>query len=275
MKTRRKISSVSKTRVGAYLGACAAWGASHSSSHAEIIHGFFDAGQQPIPYSTVDNDGLLHPIDVAGDAYPGAGVFMFNVVASEGSLPVLNGSVLGWGYDENGDFAVNPTDLTLATTGPSIGLNWGNYPGYSGAALVRFAEGATIDGSSILTGGTTSQTTGYLFAFDETSGSESPTGGFVGHTSGFLGFAFTAAETTYTGWIRIIGIDSNYSQFSILDWAYTAGNIIAAGDGDATSSENVPEPSSLGLLAVGAVGLARYRRRRKSSEVATEATPVA
>jgi hypothetical protein len=78
--------------------------------------------------------------------------------------------------------------------------------------------------------------------------------------TGLLGFRFTSnnlggpAGTLY-GWARLsVGTTGDGN---VVDWAYEdTGAPIAAGA--------VPEPSSLGLLAAGAAGLAQWRRRRAS-----------
>ena len=279
MKTRKTLSSAKKARIGSYLSACAAWAASSTDASAEIIHGYFAADKQPITFDPTDNAGIQYNIDNTTDAYPGAGIFLFNLVPRGGggeNLAPYNGSLIGVGLDSNGD--PGTTDLTLATTGNQIDLRWNYY----GAALVRYTEGQTIQGDSILNSTATDYTGGYLFEFDDGGATVPSSGQFIGQTSGYLGFAFTGADpnngnnpTTYTGWIYISNIATDYSSFSILDWAYTAGNTIDAGDAPVGSSEAVPEPSSLGLLAVGAVGLARYRRRRKAAQLPTDATPAA
>jgi hypothetical protein len=52
---------------------------------------------------------------------------------------------------------------------------------------------------------------------------------------------------------------------TVVDWAYEdSGAAIAAGDQGTT----VPEPTPLALLAAGAVGLGRLRRRSKTSPAA-------
>ena len=81
--------------------------------------------------------------------------------------------------------------------------------------------------------------------------------------TGYLGFRFTDAAGTEYGWasITVAGVPGN--EFTLNSYAYTtAGELITAGQTAA-----VPEPGSLGLLALGGAGLVAWRKRRaRSSE---------
>ena len=77
---------------------------------------------------------------------------------------------------------------------------------------------------------------------------------------GFLGFNFTVgigAPIQY-GWMRVTMDGGPSNTFTVQEYAFAdAGESIQVGQIDA-----IPEPSSLGALALGAVGLAALRRRR-------------
>jgi hypothetical protein len=86
-----------------------------------------------------------------------------------------------------------------------------------------------------------------------------PNAEFDGVPGAFIGLSFPIGANdlahTHYGWVRVT-IDNAAGSFVINDWAYNtvAGEPIRAGQ--------VPEPTSLGMLAAGAAGVAAMRRRR-------------
>lgn len=79
------------------------------------------------------------------------------------------------------------------------------------------------------------------------------------NTSGIIGFRFDGGAGTQYGWARVTALgDAPINSYVIEEYAYAdVGESIAAGQ--------IPEPSSLGLLALGAVGILAGRRRRKDT----------
>ena len=95
-------------------------------------------------------------------------------------------------------------------------------------------------------------------------GFTSTRGNFLTSAGGYLGFKITAGTAIGdTGWIHIDNIATDFSTYNIKDWAYqNDGTAIPAGD---TGTTTVPEPTSsaLALIAMGAAGLAIYRKRKQ------------
>lgn len=96
-------------------------------------------------------------------------------------------------------------------------------------------------------------------------------------SSGIVAFKFTSGpQSGDIGWIQIKLTEtpgsSPTSQFQVLSAAYNAtpGAPIVAGQ--SSSSSEVPEPSTLGLalLALGAAGMANWRKLRKETAVSAE-----
>jgi hypothetical protein len=79
-------------------------------------------------------------------------------------------------------------------------------------------------------------------------------------TTAFMGLEFfDASNNARFGWIRITGGPTLGLPATIVDWAYED-----SGAGILTGATAVPEPSSiaLGCLAMGAAGLAAWRKRK-------------
>ena len=76
-------------------------------------------------------------------------------------------------------------------------------------------------------------------------------------STGFIGFRFNGGSGLQFGWARITMTGAPGNAFTLVDYAW--------GDaGDQISTGQIPEPGSLALLAVGAVGLLAWRKQRRA-----------
>lgn len=114
--------------------------------------------------------------------------------------------------------------------------------------MLRFTNGQIIDGTSTFKGNWS-----YMDRPGWTTAESAWATGENG-TSGFVGFTFDNSGTTNFGWFAVTYNDASQTV-ELGDFAYEdSGAGILAGA--------VPEPSSLGLLALGASGLLARRRRQ-------------
>ncbi len=121
------------------------------------------------------------------------------------------------------------------------------------APATKFSFNQTIDSGSLAanSNGSYAELNRYFF------------GGVVpawSNATGYIGVSFKKNTGTHYGWIKV-QTNSNASTITVLAAAYNAtpGASIAAGEVAA-----IPEPANAAaLLALGAAGLAAYRRNRK------------
>jgi hypothetical protein len=82
---------------------------------------------------------------------------------------------------------------------------------------------------------------------------------FLNPGVGFIGFRFNTGAGIQYGWARVNMGGAPDNSFTLVDYAWgDPGDMIRAGQ------TVIPEPGSLGLLAVGAVGLLFWRKRRSA-----------
>lgn len=218
------------------------------------------AGAAAIVPLTAHADSIVYttaPSNANGDANGSNGDQTFNVDLVAG--------------DSNSEFTFTATESELygkvyVTPGPS-GAYLAPSASSAGADPIPLTAGSVIGPSSgsYVTGNGTLTKSGV-----EYNDYNWPSDG----TYAYLGVQFTdsnpAAGTspngTYYGWIDVSAPAPDDTTFNISGWAYcSSGGSINAGQTSGSCGSLTPEPTSLGLLALGGLGIAAVRARRKKA----------
>ncbi len=91
-------------------------------------------------------------------------------------------------------------------------------------------------------------------------------GNFVSPGEGFAAFMFDIGKGSQYGWVRIRTLGGRKHPIEVIDYAWAdPGEPISTGQKKERSeaNEKVTQSGSLGLLALGSLGLAAWRQRRK------------
>ncbi|ADE53165.1 hypothetical protein [Coraliomargarita akajimensis] len=161
----------------------------------------------------------------------------------------LGGSNVGWDIDDDGTDDANFRVFNTFNDLDVVDANGANFGGVvAGNDLVNQSTGYVVSASRAFDGSIT-----FLY-----SGAFRDLSGWTSGVSGYFGFRFDSGGTKY-GWAQAT-VTAN-SGVTITEWAYEdSGASIEVGV--------VPEPAGaatgLGLLALGAAGVRRWRGHRSS-----------
>lgn len=216
-------------RWAAYVAAgTAALTAGAETAEADITH-------------IVVNGGAGERIEVGGSEYfslvGDAAIHLFNIYASQRSGATYAGAFAGVFNNSSFDGAVVgfSTNFYFYASNLALGANVSAGPFLNGSAFGTLAYGGA--GSNLN---------------DQ----------FKDPGDGFIGFNFSIGNGTQYGWMRVTMDGGPSHTLTVQEYAFAdVGESIQVGQIDA-----IPEPSSLGALALGAVGLVTLRRRRRAAQ---------
>lgn len=211
---------------------------------------------QNTPLSSInvsDSNGTAVFWDVDGDSSNDFRLLNYKYTSTGGSIATylrLNSNSLnGQGMVQNtgdGFDVVKKLALNFAV-GPTLAANYQFSPsGQSDRTAIYATTGGSVVGNGFLNGG------------------------FTGGGNEYFGFSFNSGVNTLYGWANI-DIDATNGSVTITEWAYndTPDGEICVGqtvdnDPNCDPSPSVPESnSSLALLAMGAAGVYRWRKRKQ------------
>ena len=151
----------------------------------------------------------------------------------------------------------------FGAAGLESGAFAGSYPGFEYAFVWRLkTRDRYVSRAHFTNGGFGFGTSGTMVRGDRSSQNWQ----WAGRGTDFVGFRFNNGSGLQYGWarVRMDGAASKFS-FTVLDYAWAdPGEPIKAGQ-TSSSGRVIPEEGSLGGLALGAVGVALWRQRRKRS----------
>lgn len=236
MKKFRSLSSSTSSRLASYSSSAAVGALSLASSNAAIV--YVNGGDTLLTDPSPSNGiSAFFPYDLNSDGTNDLRLRVRSEVTGVGTVASL------------------AMVVAAAETGSAVGVigtTVGNYP-YAG----RLAAGALIDGSAGFL--VVTQAAGNAASMAFGPGYANSQWAFAGSNSGYLGVRFNIGTAEHFAWMRLTvepQTSANPRAITVHEWAYETvpGVGIEAGA--------VPEPSALGLLALGSVGLAARRRRK-------------
>jgi hypothetical protein len=221
------------------------WGTSPAKAGFELLVTSSNGGNTGV---IVDNGpGDLNPLAgviLYSDGLPGDPRILVNIQIGT-SKPVI-----GSASDAQMDLSFNLTKAAGASDTVTVKLSDTDFTDHGSNGTLSTSIGATIpDGSTL-----TSQT------FKASSNLDFDTSGFAGTKLSFTAPPTAVSGSTHDGHPPL----GTYSMTQVVTVAFpsSTANIIATGDYHSQNSI-VPEPTSMALAAIGALGIIAYGLRRR------------
>ncbi len=234
-----KTLKVDEKRLLAYAVAAGAVLAAAGPADASVVYG-------KVGYQLAYNEGV-YPVNIVDKV--GNKIFAIFFVNSDALSTVVHPAKV---FHSNA-FVMFPGLAAEIGVGAMLSVN--------GNAASKLTRGDAVGGTSFATGAS-------LFQIFNVNGPNKTYGNFLQGADGYLGFSIPAGNGSNNfGWVHLdnFTVAPNVSSYRVVDWAYqNDGTAILAGEG-ATA---VPEPTSsaLALIAMGAAGLAIYRKRKQDTQ---------
>jgi hypothetical protein len=155
-------------------------------------------------------------------------------------------------------------DITSGNTGGGAFAGWDINPYYGGTAMYTSANGGGSNAmvSVVAIGAEVNNSVAPGTMIPGTLVMESSVARAVNGpagVAGIMGVQFVDSGNTFNGWVRFIPGAAGPGTLVDYAWDNTPNAPIAAGD-----TGVIPEPGPLSLLALGAAGLGRWRRRKSA-----------
>jgi MYXO-CTERM domain-containing protein len=226
-KSDRKINSITQGRWAAYATAAAASGFATTHTAEATIH-----------YSGLVNQNITGDQEVTFPLNPAGGSF----VARHHDF--YFGRAGGFAsFKPYGVQSASVNGVYLASFGFALPIRLNRSDAISAAPFAPVGAGGIL-----------------AWDYRYSGSSDSHFGYFERRGVGLIGFKFNNGAGDQYGWVRVKMLDGRRNMFSVVDYAYgDPGDVVLAGQ---KSDDSAPGLESLGGLALGAVGLLCWRRRR-------------
>lgn len=201
--------------------------------------------------SSADAEVIYTKLDPEGQSGVG-GVISFDFLVNANTITFSLTDIVGYG--DGSAIISGPVDMGAGFVGSATEI----VSGFPVTYAYKLAAGVSIGSTSPIQ---FFNSTGvpYGIPYGNLTLNAPPLGGpFLNNGPGYLGLTFQDGGNTYYGWARVeVDYSNPDGPITLFEYAYenTPSGSIDAGA--------VPEPSTLGLLAAGAVGLSALRRSRR------------